>query len=327
MLNQLRNQIFSIANDASFEACALSVFQYQYKHCEVYQNFVNALNVNPNKVKSSNEIPFLPISFFKTYPIVSGNSAPEIVFSSSGTTGTTTSQHYVLETSLYKESYQRAFELFYGLPEDYCILALLPAYSERSGSSLIFMVDDLLKQSKHPQSGYYLRADDKLRNTLVELSLNDQKTLLLGVSYALLDFAEKYTLQLKNCIVMETGGMKGRRKEIIRKQLHEVLTNSFGVKHIHSEYGMTELLSQAYSKGEGKFVCPPWMRVEAREIDDPLSPVLTQKTGGLNVIDLANLNSCSFISTQDLGRVFSDNSFEVLGRFDNSDIRGCNLLL
>lgn len=189
------------------------------------------------------------------------------------------------------------------------------------------MVDDLLKQSKHPQSGYYLRADDKLKSTLEELSHNNQKTLLLGVSYALLDFAEKYSLQLKNCIVMETGGMKGRRKEIIREQLHEVLKNSFGVKHIHSEYGMTELLSQAYSKGEGKFVCPPWMRVEAREIDDPLSPVLTQKTGGLNVIDLANLNSCSFISTQDLGRVFSDNSFEVLGRFDNSDIRGCNLLL
>ncbi|HRH02083.1 MAG TPA: acyl transferase [Bacteroidia bacterium] len=327
MLDQLRKQIFSITNDASFEACAVSVFHYQYEHCEVYRHFVNALKVDPNKVNSSNEIPFLPISFFKTHPIVSGNARPEIVFSSSGTTGTTTSSHYVLETDLYKKSYQSTFELFYGKPEDYCIVALLPSYSERSGSSLIYMVDDLIKQSKHPLSGYYLSADNELRTTLEELSYKGQKTLLLGVSYALLDFAEKYTLQLENCIVMETGGMKGRRKEIIRKQLHDVLRNSFGVKHIHSEYGMTELLSQAYSKGEGIFRCPPWMLVEAREIDDPLSPVLTQKTGGLNVIDLANLNSCSFISTQDLGRVYSDNSFEVLGRFDNSDIRGCNLLL
>ncbi|MBK9671705.1 MAG: acyl transferase [Bacteroidetes bacterium] len=327
MLNQLREQIFSISNEASFEACTLAVFHYQYAHCEVYRNFVNALNVSPDKVHSSKEIPFLPISFFKTHYIVSGNAAPEIVFSSSGTTGNTTSLHNVVQTSLYKESYQRTFELFYGYPKDYCILALLPAYSERSGSSLIYMVDDLLKQSNHPQSGYYLHADDKLKHTLIELSAKGQKTLLLGVSYALLDFAEKYTLQLNNCIVMETGGMKGRRKEIIRKHLHETLTKSFGVNQVHSEYGMTELLSQAYSKGEGIFMCPPWMRVEAREIDDPLSPVLTQKTGGLNVIDLANLNSCSFISTQDLGRVFNDNSFEVLGRFDNSDIRGCNLLL
>ena len=228
---------------------------------------------------------------------------------------------------MYKTSFSKSFNYFYGDISEYCVIAVLPSYREREGSSLIFMVDDFISKSNHALSGYYLNADKKLYAVLKQLSDANSKTIVIGVTYALLDFAEEFNIELKNCIVMETGGMKGKRKEIVRDELHKTLQKSFGVSKIHSEYGMTELLSQAYSKGDGIFYCPPWMGVGAREIDDPLSPVLTQKTGGLNVIDLANLHSCSFIATQDLCKINPDNSFEILGRFDNSDIRGCNLLL
>jgi hypothetical protein len=324
---KLAQSIFSIQNEAEFDALCLEVFHFQEQTNKVYKGFVSALGLNPDEVKQRNQIPFLPIEFFKTDNVTCKEESTEMIFTSSGTSGLNTSSHHVADLQLYEMSYRKAFEHFYGNIEEYCLVALLPSYSERQGSSLIYMVDDLIKRSKHALSGYYLNADETLKETLLKLNLDKHKTLLLGVSYALLDFAEKFTLNLDSTIVMETGGMKGRRKEIVREELHVILKNSFGVDVIHSEYGMTELLSQAYSKGEGRFFCPPWMRVEAREIDDPLSPALTQKTGGLNVIDLANLNSCSFISTQDLVKVYPNHSFEVLGRFDNSDIRGCNLLL
>lgn len=326
-MESVRKRIFSIQSDADFEACALAVFHLQYKNNVVYRQFVEGLKINPNAVSSQQKIPFLPIGFFKTHAIITAHTEAEIIFTSSGTTGNSTSAHLVADISLYQESYLKAFEHFYGKPQDYCIIALLPSYSERSGSSLIYMVDDLISKSNHPLNGYYLKSDEKLVEVLMRLKSTKQKTLLIGVTYALLDFADAHHVNLNHCIIMETGGMKGKRKELVREDLHRQLKSAFAVNEIHSEYGMTELLSQAYSKGNGIFQCPPWMRVEAREIDDPLSPALTQKTGGLNVIDLANLNSCSFIATQDLGKVYPDKSFEVLGRFDNSDIRGCNLLL
>lgn len=326
-MKELINRIFNIKNEQDFEACALEVFSFQYSENEVYRTFVDNLAIHPTTVKSLSKIPYLPIGFFKSHTVCCGANTPELVFTSSGTSGATTSKHFVSDVEIYEKSFLGAFTQFYEKPSEYCILALLPSYTERSGSSLIYMVDDLIRKSGHTKSGYYLKADEKLKETLLELSEANQQTLLIGVTHALLDFAEKFKLNLRNCIVMETGGMKGRRKELIRTELHQILTQAFGVTKIHSEFGMTELLSQAYSKGDGIFECPPWMRVEAREIDDPLSPALTQKTGGLNVIDLANLNSCSFISTQDLCKVYPNQSFEVLGRYDNSDIRGCNLLL
>ena len=326
-MESLRRKIFSIKSKADFESCAIEVFRYQFQCNPIYQEFVNQLKIEASNIKEVKEIPFLPIEFFKSHTVICSNQTAEISFTSSGTTGNTTSAHPVSDVSIYKESYLKTFELFYGQPKDYCILALLPSYSERQGSSLIYMVDDLLSKSNHALSGYYLKSDEKLVKAIDQLRREKQKTLLLGVTFALLDFADAFKIDLSHCIVMETGGMKGRRKELVREDLHQQLKKAFAVNEIHSEYGMTELLSQAYSKGNGIFQCPPWMSVEAREIDDPLSPALTQKTGGLNVIDLANLNSCSFISTQDLGKVYPDKSFEVLGRFDNSDIRGCNLLL
>jgi len=325
--NGLIEQIFAIKSEAEFDICALEVFRYQYKTNPVYREFTNALNIDINEISERSKIPYLPISFFKSHRIFCGEREQEMVFYSSGTTGEKTSAHHVARVEIYRQSFRKAFQYFYGDVSNYCILALLPSYKEREGSSLIFMVDDLIAKSAHAQSGYYLKADELLLDTLVSLDSSGVKTLMIGVSYALLDFAEKFQLNLKHGIVMETGGMKGRRKELVREELHQILKASFGVNAIHSEYGMTEMMSQGYSKGNGIFECPPWMRVEVREIDDPLSPALTQKTGGLNVIDLANLNSCSFISTQDLGKVYSNNTFEVLGRFDNSDIRGCNLLL
>jgi hypothetical protein len=251
----------------------------------------------------------------------------QTVFSSSGTTGQITSKHYIADIQLYEQSYTKGFHHFYGDVGQYCILALLPSYIERSGSSLIYMVNDLIEKSKHPQSGFYLNEIDSLIDTLTALDAKGKKVLLIGVSFALLDLVEKYQLQLKNTIVMETGGMKGRRKELIRKELHEHLMKGFGVETIHSEYGMTELLSQAYSNGNGIFKTPPWMKFMIRDTEDPLSFLPFGKTGGINVIDLANINSCSFIATQDLGKKYEDESFEILGRFDHSDVRGCNLMV
>ena len=255
------------------------------------------------------------------------NKRVEITFTSSGTTGMITSSHYISDVSWYTESFRKAFQLFYGDIQNYTLLALLPSYLEREGSSLIYMTDDLIRQSCNPDSGFFLYNHDELYQLLKKQQQMQKPTLLIGVTFALLDFIENYNLNFPELIVMETGGMKGRRKEMIREELHAQLCKGFGVGAIHSEYGMTELLSQAYSKGKGIFNCPPWMKIITRDTNDPMSRLGHDKTGGINVIDLANSNSCSFIATQDLGRVYADSSFEVLGRFDNSDIRGCNLLV
>ncbi len=319
--------IFNIGTTGAFEKTALEVFRHQAAHCEVYRTFLYHLKVDPKKVSSLDSIPYLPIAFFKSHEILSSDESVQVVFSSSGTTGQIQSKHLVTDVSIYEESFNRAFQLFYNNPNNTCILALLPSYQEREGSSLIYMVDALLAQSQHPKSGYFLHNNKGLYETLQKLKEQATPTILIGVTYALLDFIEEFRLDFPELIVMETGGMKGKRKEMVREELHELLTDGFGVQAIHSEYGMTELLSQAYSKGEGIFNCPPWMKIVLRDTNDPLSLLKNKQSGGINVIDLANVNSCSFIATQDLGRIYADGSFEVLGRFDNADIRGCNLLV
>jgi len=318
--------IFKIETQDQFLFHALETFRFQYENNSVYKSFCKFLKVKPNAVTSLEQIPFLPIQFFKDKVIVSSQNQPKTIFTSSGTTGSVTSKHYVTDTSLYKKSYLNGFKAFYGAIDEYCILALLPSYLERKGSSLIYMVDDLIKKSKHPKSGFFLNDFTLLKRYLVELEATGQKTILIGVSFALLDLAEEFQFQIKNTIIMETGCMKGRRKEMIRQELHEILKKGFGVDKIHSEYGMTELLSQAYSKGDSLFYCPPWMKILVRDTEDPLTYQSMGKTGGVNVIDLANRNSCSFIATQDLGKSYANGSFEILGRFDHSDIRGCNLM-
>ncbi|SDQ08096.1 acyl transferase [Flagellimonas zhangzhouensis] len=320
-------QIFSISSEAEFENLALKVFEFQYQKNAVYHSYCKLLNRNPNNVKEVFQIPFLPIQFFKSHSIISTQKDPDIIFESSGTTQSTTSKHLVPDVKIYEESFLKGFEQFYGPVEDYCILALLPAYLERQGSSLVYMVDDLVKRSKHPSSGFYLNNLHELHEKLMELEQKGTKTLLIGVSFALLDLAEQFPMKLKHTTIMETGGMKGRRKELIRAELHQILTQAFGVATIHSEYGMTELLSQAYSKGNGIFETPPWMKLVTRDTEDPLTLLDNGKTGGINIIDLANVYSCSFIATQDLGKIHTNKSFEIMGRFDNSDIRGCNLMV
>jgi hypothetical protein len=327
MIKPGKEQVFSISNEQQFAEIALQVFRFQAQNCTVYREFITNLKVDPDAVISIDQIPFLPISFFKSHEILSSADKVQITFSSSGTTGTINSKHLVTNLRWYEESFRKAFEIYYGDIKDYCILALLPSYLEREGSSLIYMAEDLVKRSDNPESGFYLYNHDDLFRQLKKQQQNKKPTLLIGVTFALLDFVEHYPIDFPELIVMETGGMKGRRKEMIREELHEALCKGFGVDAIHSEYGMTELLSQAYSKGHGIFNCPPWIKVTTRDTNDPISNLDNDKTGGINVIDLANINSCSFIATQDLGRVYNDGSFEVLGRFDNSDIRGCNLLI
>jgi phenylacetate-coenzyme A ligase PaaK-like adenylate-forming protein len=319
--------IFAISNQKQFEKIALKVFRFQYQNNLVYQEFCDLLKTDIPKVKSLQQIPFLPIQFFKSHQVVSNTNKIEATFTSSGTTGMNTSKHLVTDSSIYEESYRKGFSQFYGNIEDYVILALLPSYLEREGSSLIYMVKDLIELSKHSDSGFYLHNHDALIKKLIELDQSGQNVILIGVTYALLDLIEKQQFKLQNIIIMETGGMKGKRKEMIREELHNILCEGFGVSMIHSEYGMTELLSQSYSLGNGVFECPSWMQVLVRDTEDALSYIPQGKTGGLNVIDLANINSCSFIATQDLGKKNPNNSFEVLGRFDNSDIRGCNLMV
>ncbi|WP_316792310.1 acyl transferase [Pedobacter frigoris] len=326
-MKDLIEQIFSIQTPDQFENTCLEVFYHQAKHCDTYKAYMTHLGVVPEQVNHTADIPYLPIAFFKTHDILSSEDATEIIFSSSGTTGMSQSRHYVTDVSIYERSFNQAFEQFYGKIENTCILALLPSYLERDGSSLIYMVDALIKRSKHPDSGYFLHNHTELHEKLSNLKKNGTKTILIGVTYALLDFIEANQIDFPELVVMETGGMKGKRKEMVREELHHLLQEGFGVSAIHSEYGMTELLSQAYSYGLGIFDCPPWMKILLRDTNDPLSLITGPKTGGINVIDLANINSCSFIATQDLGRVFEDGSFEVLGRFDNADIRGCNLLV
>lgn len=319
--------IFQIGSTKEFQKMTMKVYRFQYENNMVYRQFCDLMKRSPDRVKKKEDIPFLPIEFFKSKSILSSTEPVETTFSSSGTTGVITSKHLVTDVSLYEHSYRNAFSQFYGNIEDYVVLALLPNYLERSGSSLIYMVDDLIRSSQNPDSGFFLHDYKTLSRKLKDLDHAGQNVLLIGVTYALLDLIEQDSFQLKNTIVMETGGMKGRRKELIREELHAILSAGFGVSKIHSEYGMTELLSQAYSLGDGLFECPPWMDVLVRDTEDPLHYVEANKTGGVNVIDLANINSCSFIATQDLGKKYDNHSFEILGRFDHSDIRGCNLMV
>ena len=323
----LREDIFKITSELEFNTLALRVFKFQYEANAVYQKFCKLLDKHPSNVNSLRDIPFIPIEFFKSHDILSSKEPIVKTFTSSGTTGSQTSKHFITDLTIYEDSFNIAFQEFYGNPEDYAILALLPSYLERDGSSLIYMANNLIADSKHPKSGFYLHNLEDLAQTLKALDASGQKTLLIGVSFALLDLVDAYSFQLENTIVMETGGMKGRRKEMIREELHEILSKGFGVNHIHSEYGMTELLSQAYSNGQGVFNCPKHMKILIRDPEDALTYLTKDKTGGINVIDLANLNSCSFIATQDLGKQISETDFEILGRFDHSDVRGCNLMV
>ncbi|MEH6534947.1 MAG: acyl transferase [Psychroserpens sp.] len=319
--------IFSVSSEDAFNRLALDVFKFQFENNTVYRSFCDLLYKNPSDINCIEDIPFLPIQFFKSHRVLSSQAQIEDTFSSSGTTGSITSKHYVTNLSIYEQSFRKGFNAFYGTISDYVILALLPNYLERKGSSLIYMVNDMIRESQHAESGFYLDTIHELKEQLITLDAKGKKVLLIGVSFALLDLLELHQFQLKNTIIMETGGMKGRRKELVRDELHSVLKSGFGVSKIHSEYGMTELLSQAYSLGDGRFKCPYWMRILTRDPEDALTLQKTKKTGGINVIDLANINSCSFIATQDLGRVYDDHSFEIIGRFDSSDIRGCNLMV
>lgn len=321
------NKIFNIQNKQEFTQVALEVFKHQFTNNRVYRSFCDLINVHVSDVTKVEEIPFLPIQFFKTRTVLSSKENIQETFTSSGTTGSITSKHLVTNINVYKVSYLKGFAHFYGNIEDYVVLALLPNYLERKGSSLVFMVDDLIRKSKNIESGFFLDNLQELSKKLQELNKKGQKVLLIGVSFALLDLVEMQKFNLKNTIIMETGGMKGRRKELVREELHNILQNGFGVAKIHSEYGMTELLSQGYSKGNGIFETPPWMQILTRDTEDALTINPIGKNGGINVIDLANYNSCSFIATQDLGKVHKDGTFEIIGRFDNSDIRGCNLMV
>jgi phenylacetate-coenzyme A ligase PaaK-like adenylate-forming protein len=330
-LSKYSHKIFTLT-PPDFESLALDIFRFQYSNNPVYHDYADALHINVSSVQSIAQIPFLPIRFFKSHKVYISGNEPTAVFESSGTTGTINSRHYVQDTHLYTESFTKGFELFYGPVKDWCIIGLLPSYLERGNSSLVYMVNELISKSGHTDSGFYLHEHEQLFSLLKSLEKTGQKTMLIGVTFALLDFAEKYQVSLNHTIVMETGGMKGRRKEMIRQEVHDILQKAFGISSIHSEYGMTELLSQAWSKGDGIFQCPPWMKIVIRDEEDPLAIRITNSqqtksiTGAINVIDLANTWSCSFIATDDAGKLHKDGSFEVLGRMDNSDLRGCSLL-
>ncbi|MDR2423349.1 MAG: acyltransferase [Prevotellaceae bacterium] len=300
----------------------LRCFDYQYRNCEIYRRYVDLLEI---EVTCADEIPFLPVEYFKTHSVYSANKKPETEFTSSGTTGEP-SRHFVAEFEIYRKSFTEGFRCFFGDISNFAVLALLPSYLERSGSSLIAMVQDFIDKSNSPFSGFFLREHDKLFATLMHLKASKTPVLLIGVSFALLDFIDKYTIDFPDLMVMETGGMKGRREEITRSELHEAICQGFGVERVFSEYGMTELLSQAYSYGNGRFRCPPWMKILIRDPKNPLKNVPDGVVGGINIIDLANIYSCSFIETRDLGIMHSDSSFEIVGRFDESEIRGCNLM-
>mgnify|MGYP002640524636 CR=1 FL=1 len=321
------NNLFKHHNIEEFEKLSLQIFQKQYHQIRVYRSFVDALNVNPEQVNKLEDIPFMPIEFFKDYKVLAEKEEVELVFKSSGTTGMQRSQHFVKSARVYEESFIKGFEYFYGPITDYVLLALLPSYLENGDSSLVYMADHLIKLSKNEDSGFYLNDYSKIVEKLHLLKNGKKKVMLLGVSYALLDLVELERFDFPNLTIMETGGMKGRRKEMVREELHEFIGKGFGVEKIHSEYGMTELLSQAYSKGDGVFNCPPWMKIMIRDVNDPLSLLEEGKSGAINIIDLANIHSVSFLATKDLGKISAPNSFQILGRFDSSDIRGCNLLI
>jgi hypothetical protein len=325
-IKELEQKIFQIASEEDFRQAAWWAFLYQYQTNPVYRQFCDLLKADPQKVQSLEEVPFLPVEMFKNHRILAGDQSWEKVFRSSGTTGMERSSHYIHRLELYRTSFLKGFEHFYGPVQDYCLLALLPGYADNPDSSLIYMVQELIREGGHPDSGFFLYDLDSLADRLKQLEKRGQKTLLLGVSFALLEMAERYRVPLGNTLVMETGGMKGRRAEITREELHHKLMKSFDLQSIHSEYGMAELLSQAYSRGEGRFRTPPWMRILIRDYYDPFHLMEPGYSGGINIIDLANLHSCPFIETKDIGKRHPDGTFEVLGRFDNSDIRGCNLL-
>ena len=319
--------VFSPKTEQQFASLALDIFAYQYHNNPVYQFFSKSLGRTPDTVQLLTQIPFLPVELFKTHRIVSGDLPSMTIFESSGTTGQLNGKHHVCSPAWYEQSFTQVFHHFYGDPQDYSILALLPSYQEKGNSSLIYMVSKLIQDSQNPLSGFYLRQDDMLLDHLKQSQVSGRKTLLLGVSFALLDLAEQQSGPLGDVILMETGGMKGRREEMTREDLHQRLCHAFQLEKIHSEYGMTELFSQAYSSGNGMFYTPSWMKVLVRDPNDPLTYLPEERSGGLNIIDLANVFSCSFISTQDLGKRHADGGFEVNGRFDNSDVRGCNLLV
>ncbi len=321
------DKISAIKTTNEFNLLALEAFHFQFNYINDYRTYCESINKIPGKVEHYTNIPFLPIEFFKTHEIFDKSRQVNTVFSSSGTTGQITSKHFVADPDLYEKSFTETFKLFYGNIENYVVLALLPSYLERGGSSLVYMAEKLIKLSKHTDSGFYLNNYDDLIHKIQKLSTENRKILLIGVTYALLDVAELYSFHGKKLIIMETGGMKGRRKELIREELHQILCEKLGVNTIHSEYGMTELLSQAYSKGKGIFNTPPWMKILIRDTYDPFSYLDANRGGGINVIDLANINSCCFIETKDIGKVMSPDSFTILGRFDHSDIRGCNLMV
>jgi len=323
----LENKIFNTKNHHDFNETAVEIFHFQYNNNSIYRQFVDFSNINTSNITHYSQIPFIPVEFFKNHKIITGNFTADAIFTSSGTTGMQTSKHYVADIQLYETSFILAFELFFGTINNFVILALLPSYLERTGSSLVYMANKLIKLSKNANSGFYLNEYDQLHKLLQKLKEKKQKVLLLGVTYALLDLAEKYPIDFPELILMETGGMKGKRKELIRDELHTKLMQAFGITSIYSEYGMTELLSQAYSKGNGIFSTPPWMKILIRDVNDPLTILPIGKSGGINVIDFANLYSCSFIATQDLGKIHPNNTFEILGRFDSSDVRGCNLMV
>lgn len=328
-LFNIREKIFNISSEEEFNRLAIEIFLYQVENNPVYQKYVSCICKDLKHIRYFEQIPFLPVEFFRTQKVITGNKPEQLVFSSSGTTGQARSYHYVTDLAIYEDSAVTAFERFYGKVADYTILALLPSYSERKDSSLVWMTELFINKSNYREDcGFYRNEYSLLLKKLKKLSKKfSRKILLLGVSYALLDLAEKIDFCLENAIVMETGGMKGKRKEIIRKELHEILCKNFGITSVHSEYGMTELLSQAYSQANGIYRCPPWMKVLVRETNDPLTLIESGRNGGINIIDLANINSCSFIATQDMGKLYKDGTFEVSGRFDQSETRGCNLFM
>ena len=324
-MNRFSEKIFNIKSEEDFNKLCINLFDFQMRKNPIYSAYAKII-LKAKSPKNINDIPFLPIEFFKKEQIICNGQKIKEIFLSSGTTGNQ-SKHLISDLEIYEKSFQKSFHQFYGNISEYCILSLLPNYREREGSSLIYMVDDLIKNSQHPKSGFYLNNYKGLSSTLEELEKIGQKTILIGVSYALLDLANQFPQNLEHTIIMETGGTKGERKVLIKEELHKILKNAFSLKKIHSEYGMTELLSQSYSKGDNIFNSPPWKKILIRDVNDPLTIIGNDKTGGMNIIDLANIYSCPFIATQDLGKTFTDGSFSVLGRFDNSDIRGCNLLI
>ena len=349
MNDHWNNKIFSV-DRGNFERLSLDIFHFQYSNNKIYKAYTDALKINVDDVRLVSQIPFLPIGLFKSHQVKTTEFEPQLVFESSGTTHSINSHHFLKDIEIYRQSFLKGFELYYGSPRDWCIIALLPSYLERKNSSLVFMVDELIGQTRHSQSGFYLYEHERLFSTLNLMEAQNQKTLFIGVSFALLDFAEQYSLPLKRTVIMETGGMKGKKEEMVRDELHQVLRARFEVDTIHSEYGMTELLSQAYSKKDGIFQTPPWMKVFIRDEEDPMDvigassssgwqttyPLMTLRrspfgafasvTGAINIIDLANVYSCSFIATDDAGKLYADGSFEVLGRIDDSDVRGCSLM-